>query len=100
MTICLVCKSTHACESPVLSLPPALFISVLNLQLSCGKDTGGSENLVLLLLSGCHFPLPVQLLLRLWKWLLLIAVELPALDASVETGPSLGDWKRGCDEGF
>lgn len=31
--------------------------------------------------------------------LLFVAVEFPAPDASMEAGPSLGDWKRGCDEG-
>lgn len=36
-------------------------LSVLNLQLSGEGNTRGSENLVLLLLPGCHFLLPVQL---------------------------------------
>jgi hypothetical protein len=60
-----------------------------------------SEDLVLLLASEVALPASwCSSLMRTWGsgWLF-CTVELPAPDASMETGPSLGNWERGCDEG-
>lgn len=82
--------------------PPALSIHLKTTMDGVrGGYTGCRELSAASVLWGCHFPLPSVVLRKLgFRGLLLfVAVEFPAPDASMEAGPSLGDWKRGCDEG-